>query len=109
MRMRKTFLVAVTFLLLSGPLSAHANIIYNWTGNCDGIITPVRVQPPAGEQVAGLLLRDPDLNLFKRYGELRIQGVSERQAPQVLAVPRSTLQAWRGLYAAGLVIFDVIC
>jgi hypothetical protein len=34
MRMLKTFLVAVTFLLLSGPLSAHANIIYNWTGTC---------------------------------------------------------------------------
>jgi len=49
-------------------------------------------------------------DLCKRYGALRIQGVSECQAAQVLAVPRSTLQAWRGLYAAGLVIFDVfIC
>ena len=48
-------------------------------------------------------------DLLKRYGAVRIQGVSERQAAQVLAVPRSPLQAWRGLYAAGLVIFDVIC
>ena len=34
-------------------------------------------------------------DLFKRYGELRTQGVSQRQAAQVLDVPRSTLQAWR--------------
>jgi hypothetical protein len=42
MKMSKMLLAAVTFVLLSGPLSAHANIIYNWTGDCDGIITPVR-------------------------------------------------------------------
>ena len=34
-------------------------------------------------------------DLFTRYGELRTQGVSQRQAAQVLDVPRSTLQAWR--------------
>ena len=34
-------------------------------------------------------------DLFQRYDELRIQGASQRQAAQVLAVPRSTLQAWR--------------
>src|SRR5215470_5725439 len=34
-------------------------------------------------------------DLFARYGALRIQGVSQRQAAQVLDVPRSTLQAWR--------------
>jgi hypothetical protein len=34
-------------------------------------------------------------DLFARYGELHIQGVSQRQAAKVLAVPRSTLQAWR--------------
>jgi len=34
-------------------------------------------------------------DLFKRYGELRTQGVSQRQAAQGLDVPRSTLQAWR--------------
>ena len=34
-------------------------------------------------------------DLCKRYGALRIQGVSQRQAAQVLDVPRSTLQAWR--------------
>jgi hypothetical protein len=33
--------------------------------------------------------------LFARYGELHIQGLSQRQAAQVLEVPRSTLQAWR--------------
>ena len=34
-------------------------------------------------------------DLFQRYGELRTQGGSQRQAAQVLDVPRSTLQAWR--------------
>jgi hypothetical protein len=34
-------------------------------------------------------------DLYARYGELQAQGVSQRQAAQVLAVPRSTLQAWR--------------
>ena len=34
MRMLKRFLVAVTFLLLSGPLNARANIIWDWTGTC---------------------------------------------------------------------------
>ena len=34
-------------------------------------------------------------DLFKRYGDLKVQGVSQRQAAQVLDVPRSTLQAWR--------------
>jgi hypothetical protein len=37
MRMLKTLLAAVTFLLLVGPLSAHANIIYNWTGDCQRV------------------------------------------------------------------------
>jgi hypothetical protein len=34
-------------------------------------------------------------DLFARYGAWHIQGVSQRQAAQVLDVPRSTLQAWR--------------
>ena len=34
-------------------------------------------------------------DLLARYGELHTQGVSQRQAAKVLAVPRSTLQAWR--------------
>jgi hypothetical protein len=37
---KRILLAAVTFLLLSGPFSAHANIIYTWIGDCDGIITP---------------------------------------------------------------------
>ena len=40
-RAKRILLAAVTFLFLSGPLSAQANIVYDWTGNCDGIITPV--------------------------------------------------------------------
>jgi len=32
---------------------------------------------------------------FERYGELKAQGMSQRQAAKVLDVPRSTLQAWR--------------
>ena len=34
-------------------------------------------------------------DLFARYGDLRTQGLSQRQAAKVLDVPRSTLQAWR--------------
>lgn len=34
-------------------------------------------------------------DLFEQYRELRIQGVSERQAAKDLKVPRTTLQAWR--------------
>jgi hypothetical protein len=37
-------------------------------------------------------------DLFKRYGELHTQGVSQRQAAQMLDVPRSTLQAWRAYH-----------
>src|SRR5215468_6332201 len=33
-------------------------------------------------------------DLFARYSELHLQGVSQRQAATVLDVPRSTLQAW---------------
>ena len=33
--------------------------------------------------------------LFAQYGDLQTQGLSQRQAATVLAVPRSTLQAWR--------------
>src|SRR5712691_8673475 len=33
--------------------------------------------------------------LGERYGHLQAQGLSQRQAAQVLDVPRSTLQAWR--------------
>src|SRR5215471_18504966 len=34
-------------------------------------------------------------DLFAQYDALHIQGLSQRQAAQVLDVPRSTLQAWR--------------
>ena len=39
--------------------------------------------------------------LFERYGDLKAQGLSQRQAAQRLDVPRSTLQAWRA-YADSL-------
>jgi hypothetical protein len=32
---------------------------------------------------------------FAQYGALHAQGLAQRQAAQVLDVPRSTLQAWR--------------
>ena len=32
---------------------------------------------------------------FERYGALKAQGMSQRQAAKMLDVPRSTLQAWR--------------
>jgi hypothetical protein len=43
-RTKRILLAAVTFLLLSGPLSAHANLIWDWRGDCDGIIIefPIR-------------------------------------------------------------------
>jgi DNA-binding XRE family transcriptional regulator len=34
-------------------------------------------------------------DLFEQYRELRIQGISQRQAAKQLKVPRTTLQAWR--------------
>jgi hypothetical protein len=34
-------------------------------------------------------------DLFEHYRELRVQGMSQRQAAQELQVPRTTLQAWR--------------
>ena len=34
-------------------------------------------------------------DLFAQYGDLQVQGLSQRQAAQMLEVPRSTLQAWR--------------
>src|SRR5262245_65691826 len=33
--------------------------------------------------------------LLDQYRDLQAQGVSQRQAAKVLAVPRTTLQAWR--------------
>ncbi len=33
-------------------------------------------------------------DLFEQYSDLQAQGISQRQAAQVLEVPRSTLQAW---------------
>jgi PEP-CTERM motif len=40
MKRWKILLAAVAFMLLSGPLSAHANIIYDWTGDCQRILFP---------------------------------------------------------------------
>jgi len=37
-------------------------------------------------------------DLFARYGDLQAQGISQRQAAQLLDVPRSTLQAWRAYH-----------
>jgi hypothetical protein len=34
-------------------------------------------------------------DLLAQYGALQAQGISQRQAAQVLEVPRTTLQAWR--------------
>ena len=36
--------------------------------------------------------------LCAQYGDLQAQGVSQRQAAQQLAVPRSTLQAWQAYH-----------
>jgi len=39
MRARKTFLVAATVLLFSGPPNAQANLVWDWTGDCNGIVS----------------------------------------------------------------------
>lgn len=38
--MLRTLVTIAILALLSGPLSAHANIIYDWTGHCNGVVTP---------------------------------------------------------------------
>ncbi len=38
MRAPKTFLVAMAFLLISGPIGAQANIIWDWTADCPRIL-----------------------------------------------------------------------
>jgi len=35
----KTFLVAATSLLFSGPLNAQADLVWDWTGDCNGIVS----------------------------------------------------------------------
>jgi hypothetical protein len=40
MGMLKALLATIAFVLLSGPLTAHANIIYDWTGDCQRILFP---------------------------------------------------------------------
>ena len=37
-------------------------------------------------------------DLFEQYSNLSTQGISQRQAAKVLAVHRSTLQAWRAYH-----------
>lgn len=37
-----TLVGIVLLLLLSGPRSTYASIVYDWRGDCDGIIIPVR-------------------------------------------------------------------
>jgi hypothetical protein len=51
-RTKRILLAAVTFLLFSGPLSAHANIIYNWTGTCL-ITTTTTTGPQAAPPCTG--------------------------------------------------------
>jgi len=34
MKMSKAFLAVAAFVLLSGPLNAHSNLIWDWTGDC---------------------------------------------------------------------------
>jgi hypothetical protein len=40
MKMTKILIAAVTFLLLTGPFSAQANIIYDWAGTYQPIVPP---------------------------------------------------------------------
>jgi PEP-CTERM motif len=40
MRMFKTLVVIGAVVLLSGPIVAPANLIWDWTGDCNGNVTP---------------------------------------------------------------------
>ena len=38
MRALRIFLVAIAFLLLSGPLTAQANLVFDWIGDCQRLL-----------------------------------------------------------------------
>lgn len=57
--------------------------------------TVIQDQPQSNQGSQPRWDRFERADLFEQYRELRIQGISERQAAKALNVPRSTLQAWR--------------
>jgi len=57
--------------------------------------TVIQAQPQCNDARQAHWDRLERADLFEQYRELRIQGLSERQAAKELKVPRTTLQAWR--------------
>jgi Family of unknown function (DUF6399) len=57
--------------------------------------TVMQSKPQRNDDRPGRWDRLERANLFEQYGELRVQGRSQRQAAQQLGVPRTTLQAWQ--------------
>ena len=79
MRMLKALLTAVTLALLSGPLSAHVNLIWDWRciyslrGNPVGQMSGTHVHKLSGEYVGELL---DDMVVDKYVGNLGNIGFS---------------------------------
>ena len=84
-------LATIAFALLSGSLTAHANIIYNWTGDCQRILFP-RDMPLCTHATMHVVTTDAYIP-----GE-----VSFPQFP--LGPPQVLLEA---LYSDGNVTFDM--
>ena len=57
--------------------------------------TVIQYKPRSNEERHQRWERIERVDLFAQYRDLKAQGLSQRQAAQVLDVPRSTLQAWR--------------
>ena len=77
MRILKALLTAVTLALLSGPLSAHVNLIWDWRciyslrGNPVGQMSGTHVHKLSGEYVGELL---EDMVVDKYLGTLGNSG-----------------------------------
>ena len=57
--------------------------------------TVIQYKQPGNEDRHQRWERIERADLFEQYRDLKAQGISQRQAAEVLDVPRSTLQAWR--------------
>jgi len=79
----KMLLAAIAFVLLIGPLNAHANIIYNWTGVCQGI-APVFNTGCTGQATLHVVTTDAYMpGVLWRYSACITRGGLLRQHPYV--------------------------
>jgi hypothetical protein len=75
-------------------LSHHAYQGKGWTKEV-AMGTVIQEKPQGNDDRHQRWERLERADLFAQYSALHAQGLSQRQAAQVLEVPRSTLQAWR--------------